>query len=348
MKKWTLLLVLLLCMGLFAAQAEAASSPLGYEMQYEHTLFQYERVGELDHFAWDVEDGSMVASIDVELCAGQSLDDVIAARTANVPGNMGVTVVGENQVKLYEISPSEANPEEYEAHAFVPAGDDVLVFELWGDMQRSDDLSGLLLNMLSTVALPGDAEVEYVQCEICGRFYPAGNIFRNHICAGAWPVLKADGGAELVLCERCGGWYEAGNIFCNHICSGSQARNSAQLGLDLAFCERCGGWFEAGNVFRNHICTGVEEPAELVQCERCGGWYEAGNIFRNHICAGAESEAELAYCEKCGGWYEVGNVFRNHVCSGLEEPAELVQCEKCGGWYEEGNIFRNHICSGAQ
>ena len=288
MKKWTLLLVLLLCMGLFAAQAEAASSPLGYEMQYEHTLFQYERVGELDHFAWDVEDGSMVASIDVELCAGQSLDDVIAARTANVPGNMGVTVVGENQVKLYEISPSEANPEEYEAHAFVPAGDDVLVFELWGDMQRSDDLSGLLLNMLSTVALPGDAEVEYVQCEICGRFYPAGNIFRNHICAGAWPVLKADGGAELVLCERCGGWYEAGNIFRNHICSGSQARNSAQLGLDLAFCERCGGWFEAGNVFRNHICTGVEEPAELVQCEKCGGWYEEGNIFRNHICSGAQ------------------------------------------------------------
>ena len=253
-----------------------------------------------------------MAGIHVERCAGQALDEVIAARTANVPGEMGATVVGENQVQLYEISPSEGNPGEYEAHAFVPAGDGVLVFELWGDMRRCDELSGLLLNMLSTVALPGDAEIEYVQCEMCGRFYPAGNIFRNHICAGAWPMLKVEDGTELVLCER------------------------------------CGGWFEEGNIFRNHVCSGAEEPAELVQCERCGGWYEAGNIFRNHVCVGAESETELAYCELCGGWYEVGNVFRNHVCSGMEEPAELVQCERCGGWYEAGNIFRNHICSGAQ
>lgn len=348
MKKWILLLVLLLCVGLAAAQAETAGSPLGYEMQYESALFRYERVGELDRFAWDLEDGSLVAGIHVERCAGQALDEVIAARTANVPGEMGATVVGENQVQLYEISPSEGNPGEYEAHAFVPAGDGVLVFELWGDMRRCDELSGLLLNMLSTVALPGDAEIEYVQCEMCGRFYPAGNIFRNHICVGAWPMLKVEDGTELVLCERCGGWYEAGSIFRNHICSGAQEQQSAQLGLSLAFCERCGGWFEEGNIFRNHVCSGAEEPAELVQCERCGGWYEAGNIFRNHVCVGAESETELAYCELCGGWYEVGNVFRNHVCSGMEEPAELVQCERCGGWYEAGNIFRNHICSGAQ
>lgn len=282
MKKWILLLALLLCVGLAAAQAETAGSPLGYEMQYESALFRYERVGDMDRFAWDLEDGSLVAGIHVERCAGQALDEVIAARTANVPGEMGATVVGENQVQLYEISPSEENPGEYEAHAFVPAGDGVLVFELWGDMRRCDELSGLLLNMLSTVALPGDAEIEYVQCEMCGRFYPAGNIFRNHICAGAWPMLKVEDGTELVLCERCGGWYEAGSIFRNHICVGAESET------ELAYCELCGGWYEVGNVFRNHVCSGMEEPAELVQCERCGGWYEAGNIFRNHICSGAQ------------------------------------------------------------
>ena len=282
MKKWILLLALLLCVGLAAAQAETAGSPLGYEMQYESALFRYERVGDMDRFAWDLEDGSLVAGIHVERCAGQALDEVIAARTANVPGEMGATVVGENQVQLYEISPSEGNPGEYEAHAFVPAGDGVLVFELWGDMRRCDELSGLLLNMLSTVALPGDAEIEYVQCEMCGRFYPAGNIFRNHICVGAWPMLKVEDGTELVLCERCGGWYEAGSIFRNHICVGAESET------ELAYCELCGGWYEVGNVFRNHVCSGMEEPAELVQCERCGGWYEAGNIFRNHICSGAQ------------------------------------------------------------
>ena len=219
MKRWTLLVALLLCAVLCAAQAETASSPLGYEMQYEPALFGYEHVGELDHFAWDLKDGSMVASINVQRFTGQTLDEVIAVQTAGVDGTMDIAVVGENQVQLYGVLPSEEFPNEYQARAFVPAGEDVLVFELWGDMKKSDDLSGLLLNMLSTVSLPGDAETEYVQCEMCGRFYPAGNIFRNHICAGAWPTLKVDDGTQLVLCERCGGWYEAGNIFRNHICA---------------------------------------------------------------------------------------------------------------------------------
>ena len=259
MKKWTLLLVLLLCVGLAAAQAEVANSPLGYAMQYEPALFQYERVGELDHFAWDAQDSSLVASINVERCDGQALDAVIAARTANVPGQMRATVVGENQVSLYEISPSETNPDEYEAHAFVPDGEGgVLVFELWGNLQRSDDLSGLLLNMLSTVALNGDAYTEYVQCEFCGRFYPAGNIFRNHICVGEWPMLSAADETELVYCERCGGWYEAGNVFRNHICSGEWTQDAVQEDPELVYCERCGGWYEAGNIFRNHICSGAE------------------------------------------------------------------------------------------
>ena len=74
MKKWILLLALLLCVGLAAAQAETAGSPLGYEMQYESALFRYERVGDMDRFAWDLEDGSLVAGIHVERCAGQALD----------------------------------------------------------------------------------------------------------------------------------------------------------------------------------------------------------------------------------------------------------------------------------
>ena len=55
-----------------------------------------------------------------------------------------------------------------------------------------------------------------MQCELCGGWYEAGNVFRNHICSGA------EEPAELVQCELCGGWYEAGNVFRNHICSGAQ------------------------------------------------------------------------------------------------------------------------------
>ena len=56
-------------------------------------------------------------------------------------------------------------------------------------------------------------EAEMVQCELCGGWYEAGNVFRNHICPG-----KSQ--QEMVQCEFCGGWYEAGNEFRNHICPG--------------------------------------------------------------------------------------------------------------------------------
>lgn len=56
---------------------------------------------------------------------------------------------------------------------------------------------------------------ELVYCELCGGWYEAGNVFRNHICSGRSEP-------EMVQCELCGGWYEAGNVFRNHICSGRE------------------------------------------------------------------------------------------------------------------------------
>ena len=64
------------------------------------------------------------------------------------------------------------------------------------------------------IEIPTTTEAEKVQCDACGGWYEAGNIFRNHICSGA--VTQTE--AEMVLCNACGGWYEAGNIFRNHIC----------------------------------------------------------------------------------------------------------------------------------
>ena len=88
-------------------------------------------------------------------------------------------------------------------------------------------------------------KAEMVYCELCGGWYEAGNVFRNHICSGKQP--------EMVQCDLCGGWYEAGNEFRNHICSG---RSDPEP--EMVYCELCGGWYEAGNVFRNHICSGRE------------------------------------------------------------------------------------------
>lgn len=61
----------------------------------------------------------------------------------------------------------------------------------------------------------GQGGAEMVYCELCGGWYEAGNVFRNHICSG-----KSQ--PEMVQCELCGGWYEAGNEFRNHICSGRE------------------------------------------------------------------------------------------------------------------------------
>ena len=90
----------------------------------------------------------------------------------------------------------------------------------------------------------GQSGAEMVYCELCGGWYEAGNVFRNHICSGKSQT-------EMVQCDLCGGWYEAGNVFRNHICSGKSQTEMVQ-------CDLCGGWYEAGNEFRNHICSGKE------------------------------------------------------------------------------------------
>ena len=56
------------------------------------------------------------------------------------------------------------------------------------------------------------SETEYVQCDICGEWFEAGNVFRNHQCI-SYPSED-----NMVRCDICGGWFEPGNVFRNHQC----------------------------------------------------------------------------------------------------------------------------------
>lgn len=223
MKKWLLLIMLALCMLCAAAQAEVAVSPLGYAICYEPGLFRCAHVDGQDSLVWQAEDGTPVAAIHAVALTGLSVDDAVRTKTQVLAGRMDMTVAGSKQIKLFEVTPNAQAPERYQALAFVPLGEKgVLMFTLQGDTGRSNDLSGLLLNMLSTVET-GALRTEYAQCDECGRFYPVGSIFRNHVCAEEWPVLRAADGTMLARCDRCGGWYAQGNEFRNHICVEAEA-----------------------------------------------------------------------------------------------------------------------------
>ncbi len=103
---------------------------------------------------------------------------------------------------------------------------------------RTSDIAPAATKKPSATQKPSSpSEPEMVYCELCGGWYEAGNIFRNHICV---PQV------EYAYCEICGGWYETGNVFRNHICVPQ---------VEYVTCEICGGTYEAGNVFRNHICN---------------------------------------------------------------------------------------------
>ena len=305
MKKRFLILTLLLCALCVSAQAEVAVSPLGYTISYEPTLFQYFHAYNADTLLWTATDGSWAACIGTERRSGQSLDQVIADQTKDMKGRMDTTVVGEDQISIYYITPDKSTPNEHYARAFVPdPADGVLVFTLFWNEGLSSDPGNVLLNMLSTVELGYGQTVEYAQCESCGRFYPTGNVFRNHICAGEWPQLSATTAPKATKKPS------------------ATKKPASQSETEYAYCEVCGGWYEAGNVFRNHVCVPQQasEP-EMVYCDICGGWYEEGNVFRNHVCVPQQaSEPEMVYCDICGGWYEEGNVFRNHVCVPMDEP----------------------------
>lgn len=268
MKKRFLILTLLLCALCMSAQAEVAVSPLGYTISYEPTLFQYFHAYNADTLLWTATDGSWAACIGTERRSGQSLDQVIADQTKDMKGRMDTTVVGEEQISIYYITPDKSTPNEHYARAFVPdPADGVLVFTLFWNEGLSSDPGNVLLNMLSTVELGYEQAVEYAQCESCGRFYPTGNVFRNHICAGEWPQLSAATAPKATKKPS------------------ATKKPASQSETEYAYCEVCGGWYEAGNVFRNHVCVPQQasEP-EMVYCDICGGWYEEGNVFRNHVC----------------------------------------------------------------
>ena len=72
-----------------------------------------------------------------------------------------------------------------------------------------------------------------VQCEVCGNWYEAGNVFRNHICTidEIQPYPDED---NMIQCKLCGNW------FLLDIQSYPEYHNMVQ-------CTVCGQWFEFGD-----------------------------------------------------------------------------------------------------
>lgn len=90
---------------------------------------------------------------------------------------------------------------------------------------------------------PYPSEDNMAWCEFCGKWYEAGNVFRNHICIGS----EMQPYPEEEQCQACGAWYEKGTT---HVCPPVPPEMT-----EMAQCPVCGKWFETGNIFRNHICN---------------------------------------------------------------------------------------------
>ena len=320
-KRALLMALIMLCLACFSAQAEVAVSPFGYTMSYDPSAFLYIHMNDADVYEWRLSTGEMAARVEVRHEAKASVKD------------MGVTEPSETMKvgeTLASVVMTQDNPVGLPSAAvYVPDGKSgVWVFNLAWDPQVMSTAKETMLNMVSTVYPGKKAVVAHAQCDICGGFYPEGNIFRNHICAGTW--FDAEPGVCVLT-------------------SGSASptappkpratrKPSAQSETEMVYCELCGNWYESGNVFRNHVCMPRED---YYYCDICGGTYE-GNAFDNHVCV---PKVEYVYCDVCGGSYEAGNVFLNHVCV---PKVEYVYCDVCGGTYEAGNVFRNHVCIPAE
>lgn len=85
---------------------------------------------------------------------------------------------------------------------------------------------------------PYPAEDDMAWCEFCGKFYEAGNVFRNHICVGN----EMQPYPEEEQCPACDTWYEAGTV---HDCEMEPYPEEEQ-------CQACGAWYELGTT---HTCT---------------------------------------------------------------------------------------------
>ena len=84
---------------------------------------------------------------------------------------------------------------------------------------------------------PYPQEDNMVWCEFCGKFYEAGNVFRNHICIGS----EMQPYPEEEQCPVCDAWYEAGTV---HDCEIQPYPEEEQ-------CQACGAWYELGTT---HTC----------------------------------------------------------------------------------------------
>ena len=166
----------------------------------------------------------------------------------DLPEPVEMVTAGETQAAL---CPQESAEDEMErADVYAPDGETgTWTFSLTWNPQAAPMARDILLNMISTVYPGEEACVVHAQCEICGGYYPEGNIFRNHICAGEWFDPEAGEGA-----------LEVGKA------SGAAASDTPKKPTDQSeseeveyvYCEICGGTYEAGNVFRNHVCEPVD------------------------------------------------------------------------------------------
>ena len=76
------------------------------------------------------------------------------------------------------------------------------------DDYDSDLLIYTLREAVTEGIQPYPEEEDMVWCEFCGKFYEAGNVFRNHICVGN----EMQPYPEEEQCPACDTWYEAGTV----------------------------------------------------------------------------------------------------------------------------------------
>ena len=210
------------------------SGELGYTLVYDRDLFTLEQSDGIDTYRWnDQTEGMPNCYLSVSRLTGYTLEEAIngLALQSGVDGERSTIALDGQEALSYSFCEGSQEHDRVVQYVCVPQSDgSILLIELACYAAIQEAVEPYLQEMLFSITLSGQsdnpdsssgaAETEYVRCEICGEWFEAGNVFRNHQCV-TYPgedYAAAESSPEMVRCEICGEWFEAGNVFRNHQC----------------------------------------------------------------------------------------------------------------------------------
>ena len=219
------------CMTSYLAQGDGE---LGYMLTYDKNLFTFEQSDGIDTYWWNGQtEGLPDGYLSVSRLTGYTLEEAMDGLVlqSGVEGERSTLTLDGQDALSYSFSEDTQEAERVVQYVCVEKSDgSILLIELSCNAGVRETVEPYLQEMLSSITLSGQSGSpasgsaapgpEYVQCEICGEWFKAGNEFRNHQCV-TYPGedYAASGNApEMVQCEVCGEWFEAGNEFRNHQC----------------------------------------------------------------------------------------------------------------------------------